>query len=63
VILGEPSIGRYLVGPAANSMLDIKRFFEQDSRPLTDSEFKDFWMALSKEEREEFRSADLRQVG
>lgn len=62
MILGEQSIGRYLVGPGANSMLDIRNFFETEDQPLADKEFRDFWMSLSKEEREEYRSADLKQL-
>jgi hypothetical protein len=40
-----------------NSLQDIQKFFE----PLKEHEFKDFWLALNKEEREEFRHADLRK--
>jgi hypothetical protein len=47
------------VGFGMNSMLDIKKFFETDGKPLGDHEFKEFWMSLSKEEREEFRKAKL----
>ena len=52
-------MGEQLYG--ANSMLDIRKFLETPDRPLADHEFKDFWMSLSKEEREEFRKADLKQ--
>lgn len=42
-----------------NSMLDIKNFFDTSERPLEENEFRDFWMSLSKEERDEYRKADL----
>lgn len=43
-----------------NDMLEIKQFFDNTpGLPLKEGEFKDFWMSLSKEERDEFRKQKL----
>jgi hypothetical protein len=43
-----------------NSMADIKEFFDDPKHPLQDGEFKDFWLSLTKEERDEFRNTPLK---
>jgi hypothetical protein len=49
--------------PGQNSMKDIKAFFEAHAEPpLQPNEFSEFWMSLSKEEREEYRNTDLRET-
>jgi len=41
-------------------MADIKHFFEEGAAPpLKDGEFKEFWLSLDKEERDEFRNTPL----
>jgi hypothetical protein len=49
-----------LLAQDENSILDIKAFFEKDAAPLKDNEFKEFWMSLTPEERDEFKKSPLK---
>jgi hypothetical protein len=42
-----------------NSISDIRRFFDDEERPLQSNEFVAFWKSLSEEDKEEFKHADL----
>jgi hypothetical protein len=44
-----------------NTVAEIKRFFGgRDQPPVGNKEFQDFWQSLTEEEKQEFRTADLR---
>lgn len=42
-----------------NSMQEIQKFFSTEERPVTGPEMREFWMSLSDEEKQYFKSADL----
>lgn len=44
-----------------NSITEIREFFMTEDSPLKEHEFRDFWVALSDEEKSEFRKAELRK--
>lgn len=46
-----------------NRMQAVKRFIEQDSRPVQTTEFMLFWKACSMEEREEYGLSAAKQLG
>ena len=43
-----------------NSIVDIKKYFERDDKPISTKEFNDFWKSLTEEEKEDFKKADLK---
>lgn len=42
-----------------NSLTEIREFLQSGVAPLKENEFKEFWMSLSEEEKNEFKQADL----
>lgn len=42
-----------------NTLMDIKRFLERDAAPISMAEFKEFWDALSEEEKQEIKTTEL----
>jgi hypothetical protein len=45
-----------------NSISDIRRYFEDNAKPLEQREFIVFWQACSEEDRQEFKRADLSKM-
>ena len=43
-----------------NSMLDIKRYLDDEKKPLTTDEFTEFWTSLSNEEKEQYKKMELK---
>jgi hypothetical protein len=44
---------------AENNMLEIKKAFESETKPLSMEEFKEFWNSLTETEKVWLKSADL----
>ena len=42
-----------------NSIADLMKFFACESRPVTPSEFRDFWQSLTDQEKEYYKNAPL----
>jgi hypothetical protein len=48
-----------LLAQDENSISDIRRFFEEGSRPFEEREFIIFWQSLTEEEKLEFKRTPL----
>lgn len=44
-----------------NSLVDLKKFLSTPDRPVNTAEMTEFWQSLTDEEKEEFKSADLKK--
>lgn len=42
-----------------NNITDIRKFFDEPGKPIPLAEFKEFWLSLSEEEKDEFHKARL----
>lgn len=42
------------------SLVDLKKFLSTEDRPVSSSEMQEFWISLSKEEKEEFKNTELK---
>lgn len=42
-----------------NSIVDIKKFLSTEERPVSMSEFNEFWKTLTDEEKAEFKKTPL----
>lgn len=42
-----------------NSIVDIKKFFDDPDHPVTGEEFREFWESLTEEEKLEIKKAEL----
>ncbi len=45
---------------AENSMVEIRKFLETPSMPLSMKEFSEFWKSLTEAEKAEYKAADLK---
>lgn len=42
-----------------NSIVDIKKYLDDEEFPITGAEFKVFWESLTEEEKDYYRNTDL----
>lgn len=43
-----------------NSLVDLAAYLSTPENPVKSGEFKEFWISLTEEEREEFRRTELK---
>lgn len=47
------------MGDDKYSIVDLKKFLGTEDRPVSNTEFQEFWRDLTEEEKKEFKNSDL----